>query len=112
MSELAKKRSEMELDTQRRRSELLAQTRAQYSDKYTPPAIHPRWQNTYQSLYHNEDSNTSGGKIGSFGVRMIIAIMLFCLFALADYQGMKEAKTVTNEIVQDYVGFVDFDFLD
>lgn len=99
-------------ETEKRRSELLAQTRAQYSDRYAPPAIHPRYGSTYHSLYHGEDSEQTGSKIGSFGVRTIIAIMLFCLYALADYQGMKETKAVTSEIVRDYASFVDFDFFD
>ena len=38
-------------ETEKRRSELLAQTRARYSEKYTPPAIHPRYQSTYHSIY-------------------------------------------------------------
>ncbi len=99
-------------ETEQRRKALLAQTRAHYSDKYAPPAIHPRWQNTYHSLYQSENSDQTKSGFGSFGVRMIVAIMLFCMFAFADYQGMGETKTVSDEIGRDYSGFVDFTFFD
>ncbi len=109
MSELEKKRSEMELDTKRRRSELLAQTRAQYSDTYAPPAIHPRYGNVYHSLYRNDEEAKSEGRIGSFGVRAIIAVVLFALYALASYQGMGEAEAVFNGIQADYVETFDIE---
>ncbi len=92
-------------ETEKRRSELLAQTRARYSDRYTPPAVHPRYQNAYKSLY----SDTS--KTGTFGIRVFVAAVLFCLYALAHHQNMQEADMVSQEIVRDYTSFVDFTFL-
>ena len=38
-------------EAERRRNELLRETRKIYSEKYAPPAIHPRYQNAYQSIY-------------------------------------------------------------
>ena len=38
-------------DAERRRRELLEQTRFLYSDKRIMPAVHPRYGNTYHYLY-------------------------------------------------------------
>ena len=99
-------------ETEKRRSELLAQTRARYSEKYTPPAIHPRYQSTYHSIYQDDETTKTNKRRSSFGVRLMIAILLFGLYAFANDRDMQEAKTVMNEIADDAVGFVDFTFFD
>ena len=38
-------------DAERRRQELLEQTRALYNDRRTIPAVHPRYANAYHYLY-------------------------------------------------------------
>ncbi|MEE1315317.1 MAG: hypothetical protein UHS49_06090 [Faecalimonas sp.] len=98
-------------ETEKRRSELLAQTRARYSEKSAPPAIHPRYQNAYYSLYP-EARAESDEKRGSFGVRMLLAVLLLALFALADYRKMDEVELVTKEIAREHTALVDFTFLD
>lgn len=91
-------------DTEKRRTALLQQTRKIYSENYAPPAIHPRYGAIYQNLYkkEREEKPTS-----SFGVRVVIAILLFGLFFVANQNGMKEAEMVVNEIQQEFDGFVD-----
>ena len=46
-------------DAERRRQELLEQTRALYNDRRTIPAVHPRYANAYHYLYgkSQEDIN-------------------------------------------------------
>ena len=46
-------------DAERRRQELLEQTRALYNDRRTIPAVHPRYANAYHYLYgkQQEDIN-------------------------------------------------------
>lgn len=91
-------------DTEKRRTELLQQTRKAYSEKYAPPAVHPRYQAAYQSLYKTE---TEEKPKSSFGARLVIAILLFGLFVLASENEWKEADVVANEIQQEFDGFVD-----
>ena len=43
-------------ETEKRRIALLAQTRKTYSDKNSPPAVHPRYKGAYQSIYKNENN--------------------------------------------------------
>lgn len=95
-------------ELEQRRIELLRQTRKLYSENNIP-AVHPRYKNTYSSLYGREESK---GSESSFGVRMIIAILLFCLFVLANQKDMEEAEIVSNLIQQEYSGFIDLPILD
>ena len=77
-----------------------------YSEKYTPPAVHPRYQAVYQSLYKNE---TEEKATSSFMARLVIAILLFGVFFLANQKGLEETETVANEIQQEFNGFVDLE---
>lgn len=92
-------------ETEKRRSELLQQTRKIYSDRYAPPAVHPRYRAAYLSLYEDDVQEK---KVNSFVLRLAIAILLFGAFFMANKQGFKEAETVANEIQQEFDGFVDF----
>ena len=92
-------------ETERRRITLLQETRKIYSERYMPPAVHPRYQAAYQSLYKNDEIRQEETHPSSFGVRMVIAILLFCLFTIASKNGMEETKTVANEIKQEFHGF-------
>ena len=91
-------------ETEKRRTELLQQTRRIYSERYAPPAVHPRYRAAYQSLYKDEPEEK---QVSSFAVRLVIAIILFGVFFVANQKGLKEAETVANEIQQEFDGFVD-----
>ena len=91
-------------ETEKRRIELLQQTRRTYSEKYTPPAVHPRYQAVYRSLYKNEAEEKT---TSSFMARLVIALLLFGAFFLANQKGLEETEIVANEIQQEFHGFVD-----
>ena len=91
-------------ETERRRNELLRETRKIYNEKYAPPAIHPRYQNAYQSIYK---TNPRERQNSTFLARLLIAILLFGAFFAANQKGLKEAETVANEITSEFEGFVD-----
>lgn len=91
-------------ELEQRRIDLLKQTRRMYADNSTP-AVHPRYKNAYASIYGMEERDEK--KENTFGVRMIIAILLFCLFVLANQKEMEEAKIVSNLIQQEFDGFID-----
>lgn len=91
-------------DTEKRRNELLREARKIYSEKHTPPAVHPRYQAIYQSLYKTEQEVKTNS---SFFVRFLIAVLLFSAFFAANQKGMKETEAVANEIQQEFDGFVD-----
>ena len=95
-------------ELEQRRIELLRQTRKLYAENCIP-AIHPRYKNAYSSLYGREETKE---KESSLGVRMIIAILLFCLFVLANQKDMEEAEVVSNLIQKEYGGLVDLPILD
>lgn len=94
-------------ETEKRRNALLEQTRKMYSDKYAPPAVHPRYQAIYKSIYKIDTEKQEGQKTSSLGVRFVIAILLFGVFAIASENDMEEAKKVVNVIQQEFDGFVD-----
>lgn len=95
-------------DLEQRRIELLKQTRKIYAENAVP-AIHPRYNNAYSSIYETDESKMNESTLG---LRVIIAILLFCLFVLADHKEMKEAEAVNNLIQQEYSGFVDLPIMD
>ena len=42
-------------EIEKRRHDLLMQTRNLYNEKFTPPAIHPRFRMIYRSLYEKDE---------------------------------------------------------
>ncbi len=68
-----------------RRKELLQQTRNLYKESREIPAVHPRHQNIYKDLY---GTNTISKK-SNFSARLGAALVLFVLFATADYNQLK-----------------------
>ena len=94
-------------DVEKRRLELLHETRKNYSDKYSPPAVHPRFQATYDSLYRDYQNELTE-EHGSFLVRTVIAVILLALFFLMDYRNEKigtvDSQVVINEVQKNLLG--------
>lgn len=94
-------------DVEKRRLQLLQETRKNYTDKYAPPAVHPRFQSTYDSLYR-ERQNEQTEERGTFLVRVVIAVLLFALFFLMDYSndkiGTVDSQVVINEVQRNLLG--------
>jgi hypothetical protein len=94
-------------DVEKRRLQLLQETRRNYSDKYSPPAVHPRFQSTYDSLYRNRQ-NEQTEEHGTFLVRVVIAVLLFALFFLMDYSNEKigtvDSQAVISEVQRNLLG--------
>ena len=93
-------------DSEKRRKQLLNQTKNLYSDYRTPPAVHPRYANTYASLYREADGEDEVP--GSLGLRILLCVLLFAAFVTLDYQGEKIADVSSSQIVDvietDYAG--------
>lgn len=91
-------------DVEKRRLKLLQETRKNYSDNYTPPAIHPRFQSTYHSLYGRDESEYKTNR-GSFMIRCVVAVLIFALFFIMDYCnekiGVVDSQFVVNEVQRD-----------
>lgn len=86
-------------ESEKRRKQLLAQARDMYSDKHTPPAIHPRYQSLYARLYQDSGYERPMEK-GTFGIRAFICLLLFALFVSADYKGSKVATVSSEKVVK------------
>lgn len=91
-------------EIEKRRVKLLRDTRKTYSEKYAPPAIHPRYQSTYNSIYGPEEEISN--KNSMFFTRIIISIVIFALFFVFDYKkmsiGMVNTQFVTTEIQKSF----------
>ena len=85
-------------DAERRRQELLEQTRALYNDRRTIPAVHPRYANAYHYLYgkSQEDINEDT-KGGTFGIRLFLCALMFAAFLTIDMS----SSDIANEITKD-----------
>ena len=85
-------------DSERRRRELLEQTRRRYSDAYPPPAVHPRYHAAYQELYGTEEERSSG----TLGIRTLFCMILLVVF-LSMEQGGETILDVSSEKVVEAV---------
>ena len=74
-------------DAERRRQELLEQTRALYNDRRTIPAVHPRYANAYHYLYgkSQEDINEDTKRRNIWNPPFLCALM-FAAFLTIDKQ--------------------------
>ena len=84
-------------DVEKRRLRLLQETRKNYSDKYVPPAVHPRYRSTYDSLYRDYDGDESINH-GTFFMRTVIALLLFGLFFVMDNR-KEQIGTVNSQMI-------------
>ncbi|MBQ8803983.1 MAG: hypothetical protein IJZ53_10135 [Tyzzerella sp.] len=86
-------------DVERRRLKLLQDVRKTYSERNTPPAVHPRYQSTYLSLYASEEERMHAK--GTFTMRLIISILIFGLFCIINYQNESYGAIDSQYIVQE-----------
>ncbi|XCP83749.1 hypothetical protein ABXS75_11745 [Roseburia hominis] len=91
-------------DSQKRREQLLRETRNLYRTSQIP-AVHPRYSAANHFLY-GEDAKTEGSS--SLGARIFISLLLFVIFASADYQGEKIWKLKPSQIVSQIQNQPDF----
>lgn len=91
-------------EIEKRRSELLAQTRDIYKEKKSPPAIHPRYQSAYLSLYKDETEEIPASP-NTFLIRTLIAFFVFVLFFVIDYRketfGTVDSQSIIEAIHTD-----------
>ncbi len=87
-------------DVEKRRLKLLQETRKNYSDKYSPPAIHPRFHSTYNSIYKEQTEETAVHN--TFFARLVIAALLFALFFVMDSReekfGTVDSQVIISEV--------------
>ena len=86
-------------DAERRRRELLEQTRSLYSDRKETPVVHPRYGSTYRYLYGREGNElTEDTKGGTFGIRLFLCVLIFAAFLTMDKQKQEVFHMDSNEI--------------
>lgn len=89
--------------SEERRRELLEQTRRRYSDRWEPPAVHPRYGIVYHRLY---DDGSEMSTAGTFGVRLFLAFLLFAGFVTMDRQEYEvfhvNSERIVKEIAADF----------
>lgn len=76
-------------DSQKRREALLRESRQQHFSgdlSARIPAVHPRYRAAYRDLYGTSPSDLPRSTVG---VRILISLVLFAVFAAADYRGEK-----------------------
>lgn len=83
-------------ETEKRRKQLLEETRKKYGDVRTPPAIHPRYNAIYANLYEEKSRRNDG-----LFLRTVIAILLFALFVAMDYSGEKVVSVDSKKVVEE-----------
>lgn len=82
-------------ESEKRREELLRSTRNLYQNREIP-AVHPRYRAAYANLYKENDNQKSGSTLG---IRILICLVLFAVFAAAESQGETLWKYTPSQIV-------------
>ena len=94
-------------EVEKRRLKLLQDVRKNYSDRSTPPAIHPRYSSVYHSIYSDETDEQCRPQ-NTFFLRFIIAAFLFAVVFMVDYHKEKivnvDSQTIINEVQKDLFG--------
>lgn len=83
-------------ESEKRRKMLLERTRELYNDKYTPPAVHPRYGAAYRRIYGGEDETS----VSTLGIRTFFCLLLFLLFVAMDYKGEEVLNIGSDEIIE------------
>ena len=91
-----------EIDSESRRRELLLQTRKRSGNSFSLPAVHPRYQAAYRSLYQSEDESHPSEKEGSFFLRLVLSIFLFLCFIYLEQNG-SDSIPVTSSAIVSYI---------
>lgn len=84
-------------DSEKRRRQLLEETRSLYSDRNSPPAVHPRYKFAYARLHGDEEEMAPG----TFGLRLFLCFMLFAAFVAMDNNGITVKSVSSDRIVQE-----------
>lgn len=84
-------------ETEMRRKRLLEETRRRYGETRVPPAVHPRYSSVYSNLYRSGAEEVRDS--GTFGVRLVLAIVLFAAFIALDDQKIKVANVDSKSII-------------
>ena len=84
-------------DSEKRRRQLLEETRSLYSDRNSPPAVHPRYKFAYARLSGDEEEMAPG----TFGLRLFLCFMLFAAFVAMDNNGITVKSVSSDRIVQE-----------
>lgn len=92
-------------ESERRRIKLLKDTRARYRDGYEVPAVHPRYQNVYRSLYNTSEEEMAEDTFHTLGFRTLLCVIAFIIFAVMDREGESvlhvDSHRIYEEITRD-----------
>lgn len=86
-------------DSEKRRRELLRQTRKLYDEKNEIPAVHPRYGRIYHDLYGSEEEQSSSS-YGSFYLRLVLSVLCFIFFVYMDQSKAEVAEVNSTVIVE------------
>lgn len=84
-------------ESEKRRRELLEQTRERYSDYWNPPAVHPRYRSSYNQLYGGDSPESAS----TFGARAFLCLMLFAAFVTMDMKNQEILHVSSDRIVKE-----------
>lgn len=97
-------------EAEKRRMQLLQQTKALYGDGRGAPAIHPRYQSVYGQLYNSKENEAKYNRNSTLGIRVFISALLFALFVVADYKDIEYARVNSARVVHEIERKLDFGF--
>lgn len=88
-------------ESEKRRRDLLKQTRQLYADSVNIPAVHPRYTGLYHGLYGTgEQKEKAPSQTNSFYLRLFLSLILFFCFLYMDEYDLRIAEADCKMIIQ------------
>lgn len=92
-------------DNEMRRRALLNEARQQRYSGFLP-AVHPRYQASYHSIYPADQPDAENGSASSLYIRLVLSLCLFFAFLFCDYKNITwnglDTYTIEQQISADY----------
>ena len=83
-------------ESEKRRRDLLRQTRKLYDENSTLPAVHPRYGHLIHELYEDEEKQPKG----SFFMRAVLGALCFLCYVWIDSSNIEVADVSSNQIAE------------
>ena len=96
-------------ESDRRRRELLRQTRKLYDENISLPAVHPRYGNIIHELYETDEQAEPKN---SFFFRAAIGLLCFVCYVCVDANQIKVAEVGSEQIVNQIEKQMDVEVLE
>jgi hypothetical protein len=98
-------------ETEKRRIQLLDETRERFRDRREIPAVHPRYQAAYHELYDRMYDGADDRAVSTFGIRSFLCVITFIVFLIMNSEQIELLHMSSSDIVDEITTNLDIEAL-